>query len=175
MAEELKGAAQQAPGGHVAAEQARVLLERLRPEQNLIGGLLAGLAASAVGAAVWAVVTDVTGYQIGWMAVGVGFLVGIAVRTVGKGLDTIYGVIGAGLALLGCLAGNLFAVVGLVAQQESLTYVDVLSRLNGDIVMELMTATFSPMDLLFYGIAIYEGYKLSFRRIMLDELKPAAT
>ena len=26
-----------------------------------------------------------------------------------------------------------------------------------------MMATFSPMDLVFYGIAMYEGYKFSFR------------
>ena len=33
-----------------------------------------------------------------------------------------------------------------------------------------MVVTFSPIDLLFYGIAVYEGYKLSFRQIGLDDL-----
>ena len=28
-----------------------------------------------------------------------------------------------------------------------------------------MKADFSPIDLLFYGIAIYEGYKFSFRQV----------
>ncbi len=28
-----------------------------------------------------------------------------------------------------------------------------------------MVATFSPIDLLFYGIAVYEGYRLSFREL----------
>jgi hypothetical protein len=37
-----------------------------------------------------------------------------------------------------------------------------------------MTANFSPIDLLFYGIAIYEGYKLSFRQVTEDELRAAA-
>ena len=36
-----------------------------------------------------------------------------------------------------------------------------------------MTITFSPIDLLFYGLAIYEGYKLSFRQITRDELERA--
>jgi hypothetical protein len=34
-----------------------------------------------------------------------------------------------------------------------------------------MTATFSVMDLLFYGIAIYEGYRFAFRKIRPEELQ----
>jgi len=33
-----------------------------------------------------------------------------------------------------------------------------------------MTATFNPMDLLFYGLAVYAGYRFSFRRISAEEL-----
>jgi hypothetical protein len=33
-----------------------------------------------------------------------------------------------------------------------------------------MKAFFSPMDLVFYAIAVYEGYKLSFRQVTQDEL-----
>ena len=41
----------------------------------------------------------------------------------------------------------------------------VVSRLTPQIAYELLVATFHPMDLLFYGIAVYEGYKLSFRQL----------
>src|ERR1044071_2467302 len=68
MAELEKSAAPLAPSGPVAAERARALVQRLRREQNLVGGFLAGLAASAVGAAIWAVVPDVANFQIGFMA-----------------------------------------------------------------------------------------------------------
>jgi len=150
--------------------QLQFALEQLRSQQNLVGGLVAGLAASFAGAAVWAGVTVATGYQIGWMAIGIGFLVGIAIRTVGKGLDKVFGILGAVLALLGCAVGNLLAVCGIVAQQESMPFLEVLSRLNPTLVQELMVATFSPMDVLFYGIAVYEGYKLSFRQLTHEEL-----
>jgi hypothetical protein len=33
-----------------------------------------------------------------------------------------------------------------------------------------MKNTFSPMDILFYGIAVYEGYRLSFREISDKDL-----
>jgi len=43
-------------------------------------------------------------------------------------------------------------------------YFDVLSRLNPEIIKDLMVDTFSPMDIVFYIIALYEAYYLSFRR-----------
>ena len=62
-------------------------LEQLRSQQNFPAAVVAGFAGGTVGAIVWAVITVATDYQIGWMAVGVGFLVGFAVRAVGKGID----------------------------------------------------------------------------------------
>jgi hypothetical protein len=164
----------QVPGAEPAPQvdqvQLRFALEQLRSQQNLVGGALAGLAASAVGAAAWAGITVATGYQIGWMAIGVGFLVGLAVRMAGKGIDSVFGVVGGALALLGCAAGNLLAVCGIVAGQEGMAFADVLAGLDPTVARELMVASFSPMDVLFYALAVYEGYKLSFRQISQQEL-----
>jgi hypothetical protein len=149
-------------------------VERLRGQQSLLAGLAAGGVAALVGAVIWAVVTNVTGYQIGWMAIGVGFVVGYATRIAGKGIDQSFGIVGAVLALLGCVLGNALAVLGIVASQENMSYSELWSRIDLPIVGGLMATTFSPIDLLFYGIAIYEGYKLSFRQVTHDELKAAS-
>ena len=93
-------------------------LENPRSEQNLLLGVLAGAVWALVGATLWAVVTAATGYQIGYMAVAVGFFVGFAMRHFGKGIDSTFGVVGAGLALLGCALGNLFAVCAVLSEQE---------------------------------------------------------
>lgn len=151
--------------------QLQFAIEQLRSHQNLLGGALAGAAGAAVGAGLWAGVTVATGYQIGWIAVGIGFGVGFAVRAAGKGIDRVFGYLGAGLALLGCAVGNLLAVCGIVAKQEEIPFLDLLSQLDLAVIQELMVATFSPMDLLFYGIALYEGYKLSFRQLTQEELR----
>ena len=166
----------------VLTEEARQLdsgemalaMQRLRSEQNLALGAVAGAVAAVIGAAVWAVVTTLTHFQIGWMAVGVGFLVGLGVRTFGKGVDRVFGVVGAAMALIGCLAGNFLAVCGMLAKQESVSFLQVLSRLDAAMIADLMVDTFRPMDLLFYGIAVYEGYKLSLRQISAEEMKRAA-
>jgi hypothetical protein len=89
-------------------------------------------------------------------------------------MDQSFGVMGAVLALLGCVVGNAFAVLGIVASQENMTYSELWSRVDLAALGNLMVTTFSPMDLVFYAIAIYEGYKLSFRQITNDELMAAA-
>jgi hypothetical protein len=149
----------------------KMLQDRLRSQQNLVGGVIAGVVAAGVGAILWAVITVTTEFQIGFMAIGVGFLVGIAVRRFGKGVDTIFGLTGAVLALVGCAAGNLLAICGLLAKHNNLSFFTVLSGLEFELVKNLMVASFSPMDLLFYGIAVYEGYKLSFRRLAAADLE----
>jgi len=155
--------------------QMQFALDRLRSQQNLIGALVAGAASASVGAGLWALITVVTEYQIGWMAVGVGFLVGFSVRAVVRGIDPIFNVIGAVFALVGCAAGNLLAVCGIVAVHQELAFTDVLMGLDFNVAKDLMVATFSPMDLAFYGFAIFEGYKLSTREVDASEIDALTT
>lgn len=150
----------------------RARVRQLEGEQNLPMGIAAGAIAAAAGATVWALLTVATSYQIGWMAVGVGFLVGYAVRLLGKGLTPLYGVIGSGLALLGCLAGNVLTICIVISRQESIPLGDLLVQLNPQVVIQLLADTFQPMDVLFYGLATYAAYHYSFSRPAPDTPEP---
>ena len=141
----------------------QLMHEKLRLEQNLIAGLAAGLAAGIIGAVLWGVITVVTEYQIGYMAIAVGAGVGFAIRYFGKGLDPIFGICGAVIAILSCLLGNYLSLIGFFANYSNISYLEAFSMLNYDLVVEIMTEDFNPMDLLFYALAAYEGYKFSFR------------
>jgi hypothetical protein len=140
-------------------------LQEIKDNQNLVFGVAAGAVAALVGAVLWAVVTAITDYQIGWMAVGVGALVGVAIRFAGKGVDNSFGYAGAVISLLGCVIGNFLTVVIVISRQESMPIMEILSRINPQIFMELMKDTFHPMDLLFYALAVSTGYKLSVVRV----------
>ena len=150
-------------------EELNLKIEKLRLEQNLPFAIIASLGSAIVMAILWAVITVATEYQIGYMAIAVGFIVGYAVKFTGKGIDKIYGIIGAVGALLGCVFGNFLSQIGFVVQDPEigLSYFEALKMLllNGQLTIEVMKETFSPIDLLFYGIAIYEGYRFSFRKI----------
>jgi len=132
--------------------------------ENLPLGFMAGLAAAAIGAGLWALITIVVGVQIGWMAVGVGFLVGWAVRVAGKGRHSAFGIMGALLALGGCSLGNLLAIIMIAARQYNLPPLAVLGRLTPEVVVGLMQASFRPMHVIFYFVAILEGYRFSIVR-----------
>jgi hypothetical protein len=139
--------------------------EKLRLEQNLPFAVIFGSIAALVGAALWAAITVATEYQIGYMALGVGALVGVAVRFTGKGIDHIFGIIGAALSLAGCVFGNFLSIVGMIAKENSLNFFDVFSNFQFNMIVQIMVETFSPMDIVFYGLAVYTGFKLSIRKI----------
>ncbi len=150
-------------------------MERIKAEQNLPLAIVAGTGGAAVGALLWAAITFVTEYQIGFMAIGVGFLVGLAVRYLGKGVDQIFGIVGAGFSLIGCLVGNFLATALFIAKFESVPIFEVLITMlvTPALLIEIMVATFNLIDLLFYGLAIYQGYKLSFRQVTQAEMDKA--
>lgn len=148
----------------------QMAVESMRAEENFPLGVAAGLVGALGGALIWAAITVATGYQIGWMAVGVGFLVGFAVRAAGKGMTQKFAIAGAALALLGCLLGNIFSICGFIGVQQEMSPVSVFFQLDPATTVELLRVTFSPMDLLFYVFAVYEGYKLSLRQVSEEDL-----
>ena len=155
----------------VIAELPEDLKKKLRQHQDLNYAITGGLFVTVIAALLWAVITVVTGYQIGYMAIGLGLIVGLGVRFFGSGIDPVYGFIGAVYALLGCVLGNLFSQVGFISRMEGLGYFEVLSFLNLETILLIYQESFSPMDVLLYAIAAYEGYKFSFRTVPSDILQ----
>ena len=152
-----------APG--VDPSEIRDLRQRLESEQNLLLGVVAGVLAAGAGAGIWAVITFATGYQIGFMAIGIGFLVGFAVRSLGQGVANSFGILGAVLALGGSALGNLLAITAIVADQQGVAFPSAVAQLRPSIIQQLMVAYFNTMDLVFYAIALYFAYRFSFRRV----------
>lgn len=154
-------------------QQAAMLMQTLHDEQNLVMGGLSGMVAAMAGAGIWAAVTIATEYQIGWMAVGIGFLVGYAVRLAGKGISPAYGAVSAALSLLGCAVGNVLTFAWFIASAEGMSFMGVVSQLNFAIVIGLLASTFEAMDVLFYGLAAYFGYKTAFRQVTQADVDKA--
>jgi hypothetical protein len=153
----------------VKLEQA---MRDIKSKQSLFLALLGGIAAMVVSAVIWALITYWTEYQIGFMAIGVGIAVGFAVRICGKGITPLFGVTGAVLALLGCVLGNILTAAIVISQIEDVAIPFVLLGLaaSPDIVVEFLKETFSPIDILFYVLAVWEGYKFSIRELTEEEM-----
>jgi hypothetical protein len=131
----------------------------LFPEKKLLIGGLSGLAAGIIGATVWTVLTVTTKHQIGWMAVGLGALVGFALR-IGNG-GKLFGILGAFLALFGCVLGNYFSLIAFASAEEHVGFFTMLNNADSAKVISAMWDDFLSVSILFYAIAVYEGYKFS--------------
>lgn len=161
----LESESQETSYVEMLSELPDISLKNLRAHQDISYAIIGGLLAAVVSGILWAIITVTFEYQISYMAIGVGLLVGFTVRFFGAGIDQLFGYIGAFFALLGCLIGNLFSQIAFVALSDSLDYFELISLLNLDIVIGIFEETFSPIDLLFYGFAIFSGYKFAFRQI----------
>ena len=143
-----------------SAPTTRPAIEQLDDQPNLLMGLIGGAVAMLVGALVWGAISYFTQYQIGWMAIGVGFLVGLAIRFFGRGKTVTFGISGAVLALIGCLLGNLIFYSGIIAREEGVSFLRVffLLLLSPAAAIEVFTLAFDFMDILFYALAAYAGF-----------------
>lgn len=134
-----------------------------KSQQNLSKAILLSLIVGVLGGVLWGIITVVTNFQIGYMAIAIGAGVGFSMRYFGKGIDQIFGISGAIISVLSCVLGNLLSIIGYVANSENLNYIDTLLMFNYGETFNILSLSFNPMDIVFYGIAAYEGYKFSFR------------
>jgi hypothetical protein len=150
----------------------KALRKELVDRQDMLYATIGGLAAFIICSIMWATLTVITHYQIGYVAIGVGVVVGICVRYFGAGIDLIYGVIAALFALLGCAFGNLLSSLALSAEYESMEYFEALKFVNLDVITTIFIESFSLMHLLFYAIAASAAFRVA-RRDVEQELETA--
>ena len=153
--------------------QGTIDIGRILSEQNFSRAIPAGIGAAVLGAVAWAVITVATEMQLGLMAIAVGYIVGRAIRAVGHGVEPKFGYLGAACALLGCVAGNVLSAIGFYAKLRGIGYGQALGDLDMALLTKLVTTSSQAMDLVFYAIAIYEGYKFSFKYRLVKQA-PAA-
>jgi hypothetical protein len=132
--------------------------------ENLFLGILAGVVAAIVGALIWMGITVATGYEVGYVAIGIGALVGMAIRFAGNGTSIIYGIMGALLTFLSCLTGETLAELQSLTSPQ-VSFMDVLSHSDLSALVTHIVTSASPITYIIYGIGIFEGFKLSVRKI----------
>lgn len=150
------------------------IVEKLRFNQNFNFAITGGILATLVCSLGWAFITVATEHQIGYMAIGLGMIVGYAVRFFGAGIDLKYNILGAVLSLTGCILGNLLSVVGFIGNEYEVSYLQVLTVLDFSNISEIMVDTFQLMDVIFYSIACVFGFKFAtipISKEILDKLR----
>ncbi|MFI2778233.1 hypothetical protein [Streptomyces sp. ALB3] len=163
-----------APTGNPFAGQGGVPYAPVPPQapaRNNVGlGIAAGIAAALVGALVYgglmrALADEDGSYtQIGWAALGVGALVGVALGKVG-GRNPVLPVLGIPLALAGVFLGQLFGFALIIswwseAGPDPVGALEVLTSRLGDLV-QVWKEEADFMTVVFLGVAGFEGFALA--------------
>ncbi len=159
-------------GDRLVEMEVQRALARLRTRQNLPAAIFAGITASFAGGAVWTTVSVSTGSRLGFLAIGVALLTGFAVRIAGNGIDRTFGYISAACLLGGVVLSNTISILLLNCQQHGVSLPELLQKISIARALNLLSAGFSPLAIIFYLIALYIAYRQAFRKPtveMLDE------
>lgn len=128
---------------------------------GLLPGIITGLLATVAGAAAYGALIAFSGYEIGFAAIGVGLLVGlamIAVRPTSPVLPPLAAFLSLAGAALGQIAGAVIVWVRLSGEDYGPAAAQVLDAFPDAIRSD-------PMSLLFWVVAAYAGFGFVNRRV----------
>ena len=103
------------------------MIAKVQVKTNPVVGLVLSVIFGLIGAVIWAVVTKVTGYNLGIIAILVGFLVSQGFVIAGRSNQVIWGVVAAGVTIVSMLLGKILIIVFFVSDEIGLSVLDVLS------------------------------------------------
>ncbi|MFB7516924.1 hypothetical protein [Streptomyces sp. NPDC056144] len=124
--------------------------------ENLALGLVAAFVAALVAGGVYGAVIGGIEREIGWAAVGVGFLVGLAAGKVG-GRNPILPVVSAALALGAVYFGQLLGMAIIAGKQLNASAADLIFQEFGALTSAWNEGK-DPLTFLFLGIAAFAAF-----------------
>ncbi len=135
--------------------------EERSPAAALLPALAAGLVAAVVGGVVWGLIVKWTDYEVGFVAWGIGFLVGLAVVTAARTRGLVLQVVAVLCALLGILIGKYLSFVWTLQEvvDEGPVQIPLFSMDTVDFFLENLDVVFGWIDLLWVGLAVLSAWR----------------
>ncbi|MGW1002313.1 hypothetical protein [Streptomyces sp. NPDC002520] len=123
---------------------------------NLALGLVAAFAAALVVGALYGVIIGLTEHEIGWAAVGVGFVIGVAAGKAG-GRNPAVAIASILLALAAVYLGQLVGEAMMIADLLHVGFSEMFFDHFG-VVQEAWKKDAGPLTFLFFAIAAYAAF-----------------
>jgi hypothetical protein len=148
------------------------ILQELEAERagavRLPPAILAGLAGAVVGGGLWALIGILTDLEIGYVAIGVGWVAGMAVVIgAGRKKSQVLQIVAVLCAAFGLVIGKYFIVVhaikDFVAKEDGQEAADAISYVGGNTVeffVELLPEVVSPFDALWLLLALGIAWRI---------------
>ncbi|WP_019055589.1 hypothetical protein [Streptomyces prunicolor] len=126
------------------------------PKNNIALGLVTAVAAALVAAGIYGFVIGTTKHEIGWAAIGVGFVIGLAAGKLG-GRNPVLPVVSAVLALGAVYLGQLVGEAMLIADEYGVNFSKVFFDHFG-VVQDAWKADSDPLTFVFFAIAAFAAF-----------------
>lgn len=138
------------------------MVEKLNSESRTGLGIIFGLLLGVIGAILWAVVVKVTGYNIGIVAIGVGYLVSEGFVRTGRGTKKSIGIIAGVIALISIFLGEMLTMIVLIAEYWDMSILEAVQNMYISKLPMLVIESTEPISIVFYLIAVRYAYQRSF-------------
>lgn len=144
-------------------------------EPNPMMGLFYAIILGIVAAIFWAIIVQITGYNLGIAAIAVGFIVSQGFVWAGKSNLALWGVVAAVIAALSIFLGKVLVMIIMVAEFYEVSFFEMVPLIDYSQLMAFIVETFELFDIVFYAIALQTAYKRSFNKTTVnygDFMKP---
>ena len=126
------------------------------PKNNIALGLVTAFAAALIAAGIYGFVIGTTKHEIGWAAIGVGFVIGLAAGKLG-GRNPVLPVVSAVLALGAVYLGQLVGEAMIGADELGVSFSKVFFD-HFDVVQDAWKADSDPLTFVFFAIAAFAAF-----------------
>lgn len=130
------------------------LADKLISEQNFAAAVIIGAVATLLAAAAYGIMVVTWAFSYGFVAAGVGIVIGLSMQFLGRGVSMKFAVVAAVYAITGCVLGNLFRVIIELASANATTLIDVLPNSSLSVLAERSVSNLSFVDLVYWFVAV---------------------
>lgn len=155
-----------APAGGAATAVADAAPVQPASTSDILGGLIAGLIAAVLASAVWYGVVAISQYQVGLVAIAVGFIVGFGVVLgANRRGSMVLVAISVVLTLLALVISEYLIVAHFIGQELAVQGVTIDLVQPPDFIVSVVTDSLQadPLTLAFWAIALFQAFAIPSR------------
>ena len=145
------------------------LADKLISKQNFAAAVIVGAVATILAAAAYGIIVATWAFSYGFVAAGVGIVIGLSMQFLGRGISMKFAVVATVYAIIGCVLGNLFRVIIELAQANATSPIDALRNNSLSVLAEWSVSDVSFVDLVYWFVAVFCAVFLAKRPLSRSE------